>query len=297
MAALEELVSEQLLQDTTLSGMLAQFAGSPAIFEYRAPADSDSGWDGQKQYPRMDYMVERQEDPERRVSGMLMINIWHDTSADDETTVEEVAARVQAILDGAMYHPDDEPVIGLRWSKGQFFTTGREQGDVSISDIPPSDLINAMYLEFDLLAFPLQETFSPDPIASLTQWSTETFKGLQSDPTTWTPTEGEPALYWRFESFQVAKVEPSVTWYDATLYGHVLAPMPQDRLTWVRRICEQLLNDRTVTMENGSWMIIQKLTADTKQDQLRVGQIRMTVRYGIQVPQTTTDILQHAYVR
>lgn len=297
MSGLEDLVYQQLTQDTTLAGMLAKFSGQPALFEYHAPPDTDPGWQGQKQYPRLDYMVERREDPERRVSGLLIINVWQDNSADDTTTLESVANQVMSILDGSMYHPTDEPVIGFRWSRGQAFTAGREQGDVSMADLPPTDLLYGMYLEFDLLAFPMQTTYSPDPVTTLNTWASNVFGSqLQVDVSAWTPTSGTPALYWRFETMQAAQMQQAVTWYDATIYGHVLAPMPWDRLTWTRKIVEAALNVGSFVMDNGSTLLLQRVVADTKQDQLRVGQIRMVVRYGIAVPEDTATALTQANV-
>lgn len=279
MAVLEELLFQQLSGDATLATLLATWTNRPAVFEYRAPDDKDKGW-GTAQYPRIDYIVRRQEDPERKVSGTVMINVWDST--EGSTAIESVGTQVMGLLDGAMYHPDDEPVEGLRWSSSELFSVGREQSDVSMAEIPPSDLIYGMYLEFDLLAFPLQTTYEPDPIAALTAWA-ESITGIQSDPTVWTPTSGEPALYWRFESQQVAEMDQTVTWYDATIYGHILGPQPQDRLNWTRQVTDKLAIDRCVVLSDESPLFVQKLSADTKQDPLKVGQIKLTARYGVLV--------------
>lgn len=295
MAALEELLYSMLIQDTTLTGMLAVFSGQPALFEYRAPPDTDTGWNGGKQYPRVDYSVQRREDPERRVSGEIFINIWHETDAG--TVIEDLEARLRTILDGAVFHPTDEPVIGMRWATSEFFTAGRSQFGLSMSELVPTDLVYGMSMTLQLLAFPVQTTFSPDPVDALNTWATSAFgTDLQVDLSAWTPTAGAPALYWRFDSMQVARIDQAVTWYDATVYGHLVAPMPQDRLTWTRKVVEDALNARTFAFASGSWMLVQKLSADTKQDPLRVGQIKMVVRYGVQVPQSSATVLQNAYL-
>jgi hypothetical protein len=292
MAVLEELLYQQLTGDATMTELLATWSSKPAVFEYRAPDDKDKGW-GSAQYPRIDYIVQRREDPERRVQGTVLINVWDTT--EGSVAIESVSTQVLALLDGSMYHPDDEPVEGLRWSRSELFSVGREQSDVSMGEMPSSDLIYGMYLEFNLLAFPLQTTFEPDPITALTNWAAS-ITGIQSDPMAWTPTSGEPALYWRFESQQVAELDQAVTWFNAIIYGHILGPQPQDRLKWTRQVTEKLATDRCIVLSDGSPMFVQKLSADTRQDPLKIGQIKLTARYGVLQPVSTGPQLNNAYL-
>jgi hypothetical protein len=279
---LEELLVQQLVQDETLTQQLAKFGTSSAIFAMHAPDDTDSGWSDGPQYPRIDYVIDRHEDPERRVSGVLMINVWSGT--DQGAAADDVEARLRELLDGAIFHPDDEPVIGLRWATSEPFESGRTMSGISMSELEPTDLIYGKSVQFDLLAFPLQTTFSPDPVAALNTWTQAQFSGLQVDPASWTPTAENPAVYWRFEAAQLVQMTAGVSWFEATLYGHVIAPTPDGRLPWVRRIVEGLALAHWIPLDDGSSLCFQKIAADTRQDPLRAGQIRLTARYGVLRP-------------
>ncbi|MCL6597944.1 MAG: hypothetical protein K6T81_04320 [Alicyclobacillus macrosporangiidus] len=293
MAALDELVYQAMSQDATLATLLAQWNGNPAVFGYHAPPDTDPGWAG-KQYPRMDYTVDPHEDPERRMAGTLSINVW--ATPDLQSSIDAVASRLVQLLDGAVFHPDDYPVVGLRWSRSQLFSQGREQSGISMSELEPTDLLLGMLVQFDLLSFPLQTTYSPDPVAALNSWAASRFTGLQVDVSAWTPTASEPVLYWRMEGVQLAERTAAVAWMQATLYGHVIAPTPDQRLPWVRRVAEQLVLDRCIQLDDGSYFFVEKLSADTKQDPLRTGQIRVIGRYGVLVPEQTAEPINTANV-
>ena len=72
---LEDLIYERLTGPDGPGGKLARFAGKPAVFYQYAPDDTDEGWEGD-QYPRIDYVVDMQANPERHTSGAMVVNIW-----------------------------------------------------------------------------------------------------------------------------------------------------------------------------------------------------------------------------
>jgi hypothetical protein len=294
MAVLDELVYQTLSQDATIASVLARWNGMPAVFGYRAPPDTDDGWQGNPQYPRMDYTCNPHEDVEHRMAGTLLINVW--AQPDMQSSIDVIGERLQQLLDGAVFHPDDYPVVGLRWSQSQLLQSSRQEMGISTSALADSDIILGMMVEFDLLSFPLQFTYSPDPVAALNSWAASHVAGLQVDVAAWTPTASEPVLYWRMEGVQLAERTAAVAWMQATLYGHVIAPTPDGRLPWVRRVTEQLAIDQTVPLDDGSYFFIERISADTKQDPLRTGQIRVIGRFGVLLAEQSAPKLNIANV-
>jgi len=281
---LEELIYDKLINDAVLPGQLAQFGGQPAMFERQAPGDADEGWSGE-QYPRADYIVDRAEDPERRVEGTAAFNIWCLTSS--AVGPEEIESRLRELLDGAVFHPTNEPVTALRWSRSDVFESTREDDD---------ELVIGITVLFDLLAFPTQTTTTPDPVAALNNWASANFPELQVDPAMWAPTDNTPAIYWRLAGIQVAEQWAAVSWLDATLVAHILAPTPAGRLPWIKKITERLAVDRSVALDDGSPLFFRTVTADSQADHLRAGQIRLTARYGVLVRKEAVSTLNQATI-
>ncbi|CEP67881.1 Uncharacterized [Moorella glycerini] len=146
------------------------------------------------------------------------------------------------------------------------------------------------------LAFQVQTTTSPDPVAALNSWVAATFPEVQIDPAAWAPTDNTPALYWRFAGHQVAQQQQSVAWYDATVMGHIIAPTAKGRLVWLKRLVERLAATRRLTMDDGSPMFITNIAADSTADYLRTGQMRVTGRYGVLIAKPADPILNRAVV-
>src|SRR5690606_35761196 len=172
---MEALIRKRLVEDPVIQSQLATFYGQPAVFQRQAPSDTDSGWDG-PQYPRIDFVVDRQENPERKVQGVASFNIWALTTS--QARPNDIERRIRELLDGAFFHPEGQDTTALRWSQSDMFEAGND-----------NELIIGITVLFDLLAFPLQTTFSPDPILALNEWAESKFSVLQVDPETWTPAD------------------------------------------------------------------------------------------------------------
>lgn len=264
---LEELLYQQLIGDATLAGLLGAFGSRPAVFEQYAPDDTAEGW-GTK-YPRMEFTVVWQEDHERRVAGIVTVDIITEEMTLDPAA--EIDGRLRTLLDGAAFQPDGG-TVSLRWSRADPI------------EVPDTNYrgIQAM---FDLIAWPAGLTFSPDPVAALRSWTIGRWPALQVDPATWSPSDEAPAVYWRLAGLQDADRNAAVAWFDGTLAGHVLAPSPQVRLEWIRRLAEGLVVDRIVTLDDGSPLFVQRIRADSEADPFRQGQVQVTGRFGVLVPE------------
>lgn len=272
MAQIEELIYQRLIQDTELSALLARFQDMPAVFEMQAPSDVDAGWQRGAQYPRIVYTVDKQWNPERKVSGTLGMDIF--TKATQETGPEVVEARVRALLSNTFFKPDNEPTMAFVWDQTSAFQ--EEHNDV---------LIIGLTITFDMLAFPVQTTEEPDPIAALTSWTAAQypaaylFNTIGSD--IWQPTAGQPAIYWRITGLRIDEQTNAVTWLEATINGHIFTPEPGEALKITRSITEKLALDGKIYLGDGSPMFIRAIAADTNRNPLRDGQITITARYGV----------------
>lgn len=275
---LEELLYGKITNDAAMQDKLAKFRGRPALFERLAPNDKDPGWGGKAEYPRIDYVVDRSEDPERKTEGTVAFNIWCLTTS--AFGPEEVERRLRELVDGAVFHPSDSAVTAVKWSRTDPF----ESEDA---------LAIGLTVTFDLLAFPSQLTTSPDPVAAMNEWTKTVFPDLQVDPESWAPTDQIPAVYWRLAGFQVTDQHAAVDWLNATVAGHVLAPTPAGRLPWLKRIVEHLARTRRITMDDGSPMLLLNIAADSLADQFRAGQLRVTARYGVLVPSPAVQPLNN----
>ncbi|WHH58308.1 hypothetical protein [Petroclostridium sp. X23] len=291
MPSLEEHLYSKIIGSTNIQTLLTTYSGAPAFFEGQAPDDTDEGWTG-RQYPRMNYIVDRAEDPERKVSGMVVFDIWCvNTSGVDTQSVwpEQIEAEVRALVDGAVFHPTDEPVTAIKWNRSEPF---QEKIRNDLKD----GMVIGITVAFDLLAFPAQTTTDPDPIAAINQWTVDTFGSLQVDPQTWAPTDSTPAIYWRLVGLSLAQQTNSVTWMDVEMAGHILTGGPSERLQWVKQLTEEIAQTGRIYMLDTSPMFIRRLSADSSGDPFRQGQIRVTARYGVLYKKPIYEILNHAII-
>ena len=72
------MLYDRLTSSNALAEKLAIFDGKPAIHYQQPPTADDEKW-GDAQYPRIDYLVDMQENPARNASGVLSINVWCDS--------------------------------------------------------------------------------------------------------------------------------------------------------------------------------------------------------------------------
>lgn len=263
---LEELIYQKLNGDVALAPLLATYAGNPAVFEFLAPEDSAEGWIG-PQTPRVEFIVTREEDSERRISGQASVFIVHrDTS---NATAAQIESEIRRILDGVTFRPD-EGTITLQWRSLEQFEDDPEY--------------RGLELQFDMIAWPVGTTYSPDPVQALRDWSIAKWANLQVDPATWSPTDANPALYWRMASIDAIEMMSWGAWITGRFQGHILANSPSVRIEWIRRVTEGAALDRRVRMSDGSKVFIQSIGADSESDPLRSGQIRISARFGILTP-------------
>lgn len=269
---LEELITTKLR--TALAGTVATFGGQPAVFE--GPAPLDVKWEA-TQFPRLHYVLDRTADPARKVSGTGVFEIF--CGVESSTLPDDVAVAVRYALDGSVFHPAGEPVTAFLWSAQQGFT---EQEN-----------IQGVVVQFDLIAFPAQGTFDPDPVAAMVAWTAGMFPELDVDPTTWGGIK--PAVYWRYSGVTVVRRDPGVLWLDAGLACHIISGDISARLEWMRRIIEAIGIAGEIPYDSAT-MIPQRVAGNSGADPFREGQIQTTIRYGVIPARTTYTTLEHATI-
>jgi hypothetical protein len=257
--------------DSTLVGLLATFASAPAVFiNTEAPDDSDFAW-GTAHYPFVLVWIDRNytQGGERKVQGTITVDIVTRDEAGSDP--EPIANRVVQLLDGTIYHPDNEPVLQLTVARNERFKR-------------PDQLIVGETLTFNMLGFPAQTTYSPDPVAGINTLLAQQ-AGIQVDPVTWSGnTATTPAVYTEFEGIERETwVGPdgSILW-DARFRLHVLAPDPTTTLYWVRKLAELIKTTRRgrVLLDNDDDLLVNDVRVVQSRDPMRTGQVQIQGEFG-----------------
>jgi hypothetical protein len=150
-------------------------------------------------------------------------------------------------------------------------------------------------LQFAVLSFPSHETTEPDPVAALNNWVSVKFSSLQLDSKRWVINDDTPAIYWRLLGFSATEYLNTITWAEATLMGHVLAPSPIGRLKWVKKITETMALTECIYLADGSPLFFKSVAADSQADHIKRGQIKLTVKYGLVPEAEISEKLNHIY--
>ncbi len=271
---LEDLIYTRLSDPDGPAAKLARYGEAPAIFYQAAPEDTAAGWDGKRQYPRIDYTVDMQANPERQSCGILTLNIW---CSEQCAPPEDLEPEVRAMMREVFMQPDESPPYSLAWVRSDAFE-GRSQAN-------PATLVNGITVLFDLFAFPVQETTDPDPILAINeyvkQWAPDalvigkdTLEGFQI------ATTDQPIFYFRLASLQLQRETNTVAWMDGMIAGYIYAP-EETRLKWLKALVDVLSLDGEVTMLDTSPMFLRGIKADSAADPLTVGQLRLQIRFGL----------------
>lgn len=287
---LEELVYNRLATRTQLTSRLAQFGTSPAIFYQSPPGDQADLWGDRTQYPRIDYIIEMQANPERHTSGQMELNIW---SSDDGGLPEEIEPEVRQALNDVFFMPAAGPPFSLTWGRSDFF----EAQAVKVKGAG----VRGITVTFDVWAFTRQQTHEPDPIRAINAWTKAQLPGamvigLDALPAQFVPSSLQPAIYYRLLNTGVDRQAGRITWLNAEIAGHVIIPATEQRLQVLRQIVERLATQKRIRMQDGSPVFIKTLSADSSNNHLAAGQLRIRVTFGILSSQVAEILLLRPHV-
>ncbi len=272
---LEDLIYTRLTTRATLTEKLARFGDAPAVFYQAAPGDQADGWNNKKQYPRMDYIVDMQANPERQASGLMTLNIWCNEAG---APPEEIEPEVRAALCDVFMQPTEQPPYCLAWIRSDSW----EERAVT----QKGNQVIGITVLFDVLAFPSQETTDPDPVLAMNhfikEWEPQAVViGTDAMADFFTAEADRPAFYFRLASMEVARETNTVVWMNASIAGHLFAPKTAARLQWLKYLADTLATMGEVTMLDTSPMFLKTIKADSAVDYLTTGQLRLGVQFGI----------------
>ena len=285
---LKEMLYRRLAEDDELAQLLAKYQSHSAVFYQQAPASQDAGW-GEAQYPRVDYTIDTMGDPARNVSQMLILNIWCDTQAGGEP--EPIERRIHELLHSAFAQPDDDAPHCFAWTRTDAFEGARGEG------FNPNTY--GVTMRFDILAFPILEISSPDPMGALAKWTKRAVPhahviGVDEIAEWLVPGAEHPVIYWRLTSRQNGQHFHFGMWFDVQITGHVIATEEAGRAAVVDALGIQIPIAKFAMMENRSPFHFATLRAAYGADYLRTGQMVLSGRYVIQ-PANNDPLINHIY--
>ena len=284
-ATIRGLIHRQVSRDPQIAGMLAAYSGQPAFFYQKAPSDSRPGW-GKKRYPRVDFAIDTQQDPERKTAGIMTVNIFVTTKVPqigDRDPDRAIEQRLIELLSGTFYTDPQEGTCCVEWQRSDEFTIETQTGEKHPE-------VYGLTVIFDVLAFPPQLTTDPDPIQGLNRWTKDHFPtmttiGYEALPVIFKPSDAEPAIYWRFEGTATTNRQSyAVTWYTGVFYAHIIADSVMERNRWIKAIIEKAQLEGEVILPDTSPMFINRIAVRHNADPLRDGQLELTGQYGVLSP-------------
>ena len=269
---IEQALYQHLQAQEVLLPYLATYADKMAIFNQEAPADADPFWDNGPQYGRIVFSVDLQGDPERTMGGILTVDIL---CKEDEQFPEEIEPILRPLIHGYFFCRE-KFVAAAQWKNSSYFTE-------------PTAKVTGCTVTFDLLAFPIITTSTPDVVARLNEWSAKfpnvhviNYAPLPTQA--WKPSGGEAAVYWRRVSVKPAGWIPdtySTIWRTATIRGHIFAE-PEE----IAHLSEKFLvglyaAKRLLKDGEAPVMVNRSNSTDDSADALRTGQLTVEATYGV----------------
>lgn len=287
------MIFRRLTEDEALGELLARFDGRPAIFYQRAEAPDNPKW-GAEQYPRVDYIVDKQENPARNTSGVLTMNVWCDTEYGAEP--EDVEIKLRDLLHATFVQADDG-VYCFGWNRSDAFEA-KDQDSQTVHTV-------GVTITFDLIACPCHYTMCPDPIKAMNLWTKTVLPGAivigEDNIDGWlVPTRDKPVVYWRLAAQNIKRRHFTHTWLDVTIEGHVYARDAADRLYNLVKLNTAQALAGHVPMEDTSPLFLKDFLCQPHLNYLMTGQIRAIGNFGILQPpshlvnRATGEMLQHA---
>lgn len=283
----ENLIYQAISEVAAVRDKLARYDGKPAVFFQLAPNDKSPLWDGDVMYPRVDYGVDWSSNPSRKAAGSLLVNIWG--TNESETPAEEIAAAVQTEL-SELFLTDDSGTYCMVWDRSDYFeSTGEKE--------PKTE---GYTISFDVLAFPQQETITPDPVRAVNSLVKEiepqvTAIGHDALAAMWKPTDATPAVYVRIISNVFSHGSYAVSWMNITLGVHVIAPNPTARQTMLQQITHSFNLRGEAILNDGSPLFVKKMQFNTSADPLRNGQMTITGEYGVLATEPESEKLWNVH--
>lgn len=271
---LEELIYKRFISSGELVKCLATFSGKPAVFSPEQPDDSQEGWGGSTQYPKVLYNFDMQANEERKSAGILSVSLLCQNTTD--VMPEDIEPIVRKCLMDVILKPERGTPYCFTWARTDAFTIDEKKGNITIGS----------EVRFDILEYPSQETSDPDPIMAVNRYIKKLYPGClimgydRMEEITEAATE-HPVIYCRLISSEKSKETNTIAWMEGKIAIHILCPDSSVRLKMATDIANSMSLDGEIIMLDNSPMFIRRLQADYKSDYLKDGQIFITGYYGL----------------
>lgn len=271
---LKTMIYQRLAGSSELAQVLAGFDGRPAVFYQQPPTPEDEKW-GDVQYPRIDYVVDMQENPARNASGVLSVNVWCDV--EKGAAPEEVERILRDLLHSVFAQTDTETYC-FAWVRSDAFEV-KTQNEETARTI-------GVTVIFDLIACPCQYTMYPDPIKALNEWTKSVLPsaiviGLDELEGWVVPTKEQPIIYWRLTSQGVQGKHFAYTWLNISVEGHVYARSADDRLSNLVRLNTAHALASHIPMEDTSPFFLRSFVCKQHLNYIAQGQIQASGHFGL----------------
>lgn len=270
---IETALYKHLIAQADLAQYLTTYNAVPAVFNQEAPADNDPLWGDGPQYGRIVFAVDIKGDPERTMGGTLAVDI----QCKENLQFPEVIEPIVRELIHCWFFSSGTFTVEAQWKTSSYFTE-------------PTDKVTGCTIIFDLLAFPIMSTGSPDVIERINAWTNE-IEGLhvinyvELPSTAWKPEGTDSAVYWRLVNDAPAVWIPDTyqtIWRTSTIKCHIFSENHTIADSVARNIITQLYTDKRLMKEGESpIMVNQRNRVDYGADPLRTGQITVEATYGI----------------
>lgn len=284
---IEETLYEYLCNCEQLASMLAKYGeDTPAIFQQIAPQDSDPMWK-EMQYARIVYDIDKTGDVQRKISGMLYMDIM---CSDESTPPEDIETILKELIDGYFFVVDGM-TYAAKWERSDSFKT------------EPNHKVFGITVTFSLLAFPKQNTAEPDTVALMNTWAKELFPNatilnVSGTAAVFKPTDEAPAIYWSFQGLKDSPISSvfHCTWIQNILTMHVMAPSETIRNAIVTQAMQELAAKTRVLFPDKSQFIIHSVAGNMSADPIKTGQLTVSGSYGLLRQYPASPILNHANI-
>lgn len=272
---IEKALYEHLKKQEDLAAFLATYADQPAVFSQEAPSDKDKLWGHGPQYGRIVFAVDLQGDPERIMGGVLAVDIM---CKEDEQYPEDIEPILRHLIHGYFFSSGTF-TVAAQWRNSAPFTQ-------------PNDHVTGCTVTFDLLAFPVLSTSTPDVVARFNAWSSEienihVINHDELPAEAWKPTGKETAVYWRVVTDGPANWIPDTfqtIWRTATVKAHIFSETPAAAAAVARDLYIRLYAARRLLKAGEAPIMVNRRNQiDNGADPLRSGQLTVEATYGVVV--------------
>lgn len=273
---IEESLLNHLRGQEELAAFLTTYAGKAAVFSQEAPHDEDDLWDAGPQYGRIVFTVDLQGDPERCVSGTLVVDILCQKGENTTGYPEDIEPILRPLIHG-WFFSSGTFTVAAQWRESNGFT----QSD---------DNVIGCTMVFGLLAFPVLTTSGLDVISRLNEWTSKidgiyVINYTELPAPAWKPEKGKTAVYWRRQQegpSRKIRDRYSTIWRTAIIKGHIFSKDIASASAVADDLIVRLYTDKRLLKPGESpIMVDDRNTHNIGADPLRDGQVTVEATYGI----------------